>query len=282
MEPSRGLPTLTRTVETVYKGCMEGKQHRTPHPPWKIITTKQPLELLHIDLIGIVQTESIAEKKYVMVCVDDFTKFTWVESLREKSEAFKLFANLCKQIMTEKGMTIGRIVRVRSDHEKEFENQKFANFCESKGISHEFSAPKTPQQNGIVERKNRTLQEMARTMINAKELPHKLWAEAVNTTCTSQLRKFDSRSMEGIFVGNSRNGHAYRVFLKNANTITETVNVEVADQTEGPQVLDDEEEHVLLIREDGTVSTRMSTLTVMKEQQEKFHVHMKVHQKIQE
>ncbi|KAG9446379.1 hypothetical protein H6P81_012507 [Aristolochia fimbriata] len=82
----RGLPTLTGTVETVYKGCMEGKQHRTPHPPWKIITTKQPLKLLHIDLMGIVQTESIAGKKYVMVCVDDFTKFTWVESLSEKSK----------------------------------------------------------------------------------------------------------------------------------------------------------------------------------------------------
>ncbi|KAG9453128.1 hypothetical protein H6P81_006032 [Aristolochia fimbriata] len=85
------------------------------------------------------------------------------------------------QLMTEKGVTVGRVVQIRSDHEKEFENHDFANFCESKGISHEFSAPKTLQQNGIVEIKNRTLQEMARTMINTKELPHKLWAKAVNT-----------------------------------------------------------------------------------------------------
>ncbi|KAG9439560.1 hypothetical protein H6P81_019725 [Aristolochia fimbriata] len=232
----RGLPTLIGTVETVCKGCME------------------------------VQTESIAGKKYVMVCVDDFTRFTWVEFLREKSEAFKLFVNLCKQLMTEKGVTIGRVVRIRSDHGNEFENQDFANFCESKGISHEFSAPKTPQQNGIVERKNKTLQEMARTMINEKELPHKLWAKAVNTTCyvsnrvhlryltrktpyeldREQLRKFDSRSTKGIFVGYSRNSHAYRVFLKSASMVIETVNVEVADQNGGFQILDDEQVHVPL------------------------------------
>ncbi|KAG9460048.1 hypothetical protein H6P81_004556 [Aristolochia fimbriata] len=181
----RGLPTLTGTVKPMCKGCMEGKQHRTPHPALKSITTKQPLELLHIDLMGPVQTESIARKKYVMVCIDDFTRFTWVEFLREKSEAFKLFVNLCRQLMTEKGVTIGRIVRIRSDHGKEFENQNFANFCESKGILHEFSAPKTPQQNGIVERKNRTLQEMARTMINAKELPHKLWQKLLKQRAMS-------------------------------------------------------------------------------------------------
>ncbi|KAG9449455.1 hypothetical protein H6P81_009420 [Aristolochia fimbriata] len=303
----RGLPTLTGTVEPVCKGCMEGKQHRTPHTALKSITTKQQLELLHFDLMGPVQTESIAGKKYVMVCVDDFTRFTWVEFLREKSKTFKLFVNLCRRLMIEKGVTIGRIVRIRSDHGKEFENQDFANFCESKGILHEFSAPKTPQQYGIVERKNRTLQEMARTMINAKELPHKLWAEAVNTTCyvsnrvhlrylthktsyelwkgrkpkvhyfrefgsrchvlrdCEHLRKFDSRSTEGMFVGYSRNSHAYRVLLKNTNTVIETVNVEVADQTEGLQMSDDEQEHVLQNQKDGTGSTVTSTLTLDEE-----------------
>ncbi|KAG9444907.1 hypothetical protein H6P81_016247 [Aristolochia fimbriata] len=248
----RGLPALIGTVETVCKGCMEGKQHRDPHPALKIFTTKQPLELLHM-------AESIARKKYVMVCVDDFTRFTWVEFLREKSKAFKLFMNLCKQRMTKKGVTIGRIVRIRSDHGKEFENLDFANFCASKGISLEFSAPKTLQQNGNVERKNSTLQEMPRTMINGKELPHKLWAEAVNTACyvSNRLRKFHSRSMEGIFVGYSRNSHAYRVFLKNENIVIETVKV--ADQTESLQMSDDEQEHVPLIQKEGTVSTVIDT-----------------------
>ena len=76
-----------------------------------------------------------------------------------------------------------KIVRIRSDHGKEFENEDLSNFCEMKEMHHEYSAPLTPQQNGVVERKNRTLQEMARVLIHAKALPLHFWAEAVNTMC---------------------------------------------------------------------------------------------------
>lgn len=74
-------------------------------------------------------------------------------------------------------------MRIRSDHGKEFENNKFLDFCNSQGITHEFSAPITPQQNGIVERKNRTIQEMTRVMLHAKNISYHFWAEAVNTSC---------------------------------------------------------------------------------------------------
>ncbi|KAG9450314.1 hypothetical protein H6P81_010279 [Aristolochia fimbriata] len=183
--------------------------------------------------------------------------------------------------MSEKQTIIGKIVRIRSDHGREFENLEFAQFCNDQGITHEFSAPKTPQQNGVVEHKNRTLQEMARTMIHAKNLPHKLWAEAVHTAChivnrvylraktqttsyelwkgrsprihyfrefgapcyvlrdREYLSKFDSRSTEGIFVGYSRNSHAYRVYFKQANIVIESVNVRIDDQ-EGWLVNDDD------------------------------------------
>ncbi|KAG9457652.1 hypothetical protein H6P81_002160 [Aristolochia fimbriata] len=260
----RGLPTISSKTEIVCKGCMQGKQHRMPHSAIKLITTQRPLELLHIDLMGPVQTESIAGK-------------------REKLDTFKVFVSLCKRLMNDKNTVIGKIIRIRSDHGREFENSQFAQFCENKGISHEFSAPKTPQQNGVVERKNRTLQEMARAMINAKNLPHKLWVEAVNTACyisnrvhlrnlthktpyelwkgrkpkvhyfrefgstcyvlrdREQLGKFDSRSTEGIFVGYSRNSHAYRVYFRNNSTVIETVNVEIADQNENLPALEDEE-----------------------------------------
>ncbi|KAG9458830.1 hypothetical protein H6P81_003338 [Aristolochia fimbriata] len=87
----RGLPAISSKSETVSKGCMQGKQHRTPHSAVKLITTQRPLELLHIDLMGPVQTESIAGKRYVLVCVDDFSRFTWVEFIREKSDTFKVF-----------------------------------------------------------------------------------------------------------------------------------------------------------------------------------------------
>ncbi len=103
-----------------------------------------------MDLAGPTRTESLGGKRYFMVMVDDFSRYTWVSFLREKSKAFDEFKNLCIRLQTEKELTIKRI---RSDHGGEFENSKFANFCNECGIKHEFSAPKTPQQNGVVERK---------------------------------------------------------------------------------------------------------------------------------
>jgi len=81
-----------------------------------------------------------------------------------------------------------KILKVRSDHGGEFENEPFEAFCEKHGIIHEFSSPRTPQQNEVVERKNKTLQEMARTMIHENNLAKHFWAEAVNTTCYVQNR----------------------------------------------------------------------------------------------
>ena len=75
------------------------------------------------------------------------------------------------------------ISNFRSDHGGEFENHVLKEFCDSHGISHNFSSPRTPQQNGVVERKNRTLEEMSRTMLSEAKLPKYFWAEAVNTSC---------------------------------------------------------------------------------------------------
>ncbi|GAA0156042.1 hypothetical protein LIER_13626 [Lithospermum erythrorhizon] len=133
-----------------------------------------------MDLMGPVQVESIAEKKYIYVCVDDYSRYTWFKFLREKSDDFDVFKNLATHIQREKALPI---IRIRSDHGKEFENIKFDDYCKQEGIKHEFSAPITPQKNGIVERKNRTIQEMARVMLHSKKVPLKFSAEAVNTTC---------------------------------------------------------------------------------------------------
>ena len=82
------------------------------------------------------------------------------------------------------------ILRIRSDRCGEFNSQSFITYCEEHGIKHELSCPRTPQQNGIVERKNQTLQEIVRTMINEYGLPQYLWAEAVNTSCYISNRVF--------------------------------------------------------------------------------------------
>ena len=111
---------------------------------------------------------------------------------------------------------IGKIVRLRSDHGREFENSCFSDFCNAERIAHEFSAPITPQQNGIVERKNRTLQEMARVMLLAKDLPSHFWAEAVNTACHIHnrvtIRKGTSTTAYEIWRGRKPNVKYFHVF----------------------------------------------------------------------
>ena len=101
--------------------------------------------------------------------VDDFSRYTWVLFLAHKNDVFHDFSKLCRKIQNEKGFTISCI---RSDHGREFENVEFKSFCDKQGIEHTFSAPRTPQQNGVVERKNRTLQEMARTILHENNLPN--------------------------------------------------------------------------------------------------------------
>ncbi|GAA0153069.1 hypothetical protein LIER_11392 [Lithospermum erythrorhizon] len=125
--------------------CQVGKQTKVSHQLLQQVVTTRILELLHMDLMGPMQVESVGGKKYVYVCVDDYSRYTWVEFLRDKSDAFEVFQQLAAQLQREKDLTI---IRIRK-------------FCNREGIRHEFSAPITPQQNRIVERKNRTIQEMA-------------------------------------------------------------------------------------------------------------------------
>ena len=126
------------------------------------------MELLHVDLMGPTRIESLGSKRYIMDVVDDFSRYSWVEFLREKLETCEKMEKLCKRLQNEKGVLI---VKIRSDQRKEFENAKFETFCNENGIKKEFSTPKTPQQNGVVERKNRVIQEMARVMLLNKDIP---------------------------------------------------------------------------------------------------------------
>jgi len=147
--------------------CQLGKQTKTQHHATLTTTTARPLELLHVDLIGPTRKESLGGKKYNMVVVDDFTKFTWVILLQSKSEAPHHIELLCERVQNEKGLKVDWI---RSDHGKEFEDSQIESFCTSVGIALEFSTPITPQQNGFIERKNRVTQEMARAMLHNKDV----------------------------------------------------------------------------------------------------------------
>lgn len=126
------------------------------------------------------QVENLRGNRYVLVCVDDFSKYFCVHFIKEKSYPFFVFIDLCLQLQREKNLNI---VRIQSDHGRKFENRQFAEFCFAKGIHHELFTPITPQQNGVVEWKNRTLQEMARAMLHAHNTLDYFWAEALNTAC---------------------------------------------------------------------------------------------------
>ena len=107
-------------------------------------------------MFGSSRTTSLGSKSYAFVIVDYFSRYTLVLFLAHKNDVFHEFLKLCRKIQNEKGFTISCI---RSGHGKEFENAEFESFCDEHEIEHTFSAPRTPQQNGVVERKNRTLQK---------------------------------------------------------------------------------------------------------------------------
>ena len=164
-----------------------GKQVKSKHPSVTEVQTSRPLELLHIDLMGPTKVQSLGGKKYILVVVDDFTRYTWVLLLRDKAEAPEKVIHLCKKLHVEKGIVIDKI---RSDHGREFENTNLATFCNDQGTHQEFFSPKTLQRNGIVEQKNRVVQEVAHVMLHNKKLPKSFWGEAVNTACHTLNRVY--------------------------------------------------------------------------------------------
>ena len=152
----------------VCKACQLGKYTRTSFKPKNVVTTTRPLELLHIDLFGPTRSTSLGGKKYGLVIVHDYSRYTWVLFIAHKNEMFSTFLTLFKRLTNEKNTTINLI---RTDHGSEFDNIKFEEFCNENRTEHNFSAPRIPQQNGVVERKNQTLEEMAHTILYENNLP---------------------------------------------------------------------------------------------------------------
>ena len=175
-----GIPKLNKVSNATCGSCQFGKQTKAKHPSTQTSATSRPLELLHLDLMGPTRIESFRGKRYIMVIVNDFTRYTWVILLKSKSDAPEHIEALCTRLQNEKNMKIDQI---RSDRGKEFENSYMESFCTRSSISQEFSASITLQQNGVVERKNRVIQEIAKAMLHNKDVARNLWGEAINTAC---------------------------------------------------------------------------------------------------
>ncbi|MCO5604770.1 hypothetical protein L7F22_058940 [Adiantum nelumboides] len=130
-------------------------------------------------------TSSVSGLCYMLVLVDDFSRYTWVSFLRLKSEAFGSIRDWKAMVQKEKNLKVKSICSNRGG---EFLSENFARWCKSEGIRRQLTTPYTPYQNGVVERKNRTIMEMARAMLAHASLPRSYWTEACNTTVYIQNR----------------------------------------------------------------------------------------------
>ncbi|GJS53338.1 putative ribonuclease H-like domain-containing protein [Tanacetum coccineum] len=133
-----------------------------------------------MDLFGPTSVRSLNHKTYCLVITDDFSRFSWVFFLRTKDETSGILKDFIRQIENQLNQ---KVKTIRCDNGTEFKNKDVIEFCGSKGIKREYSNARTPQQNGVAERKNRTLIEAARTMLADSFLPNTFWAEAVSTAC---------------------------------------------------------------------------------------------------
>ena len=276
MDLIRGLPKLKNEKEIVCSSCRHGKMCAGSHPPITMVMTKAPGQLLHLDTVGPSRVQSFGGKWYVLVIVDDFSRYSWVFFMASKDEAFSHFRNLALRLSLDHP---GSLRAIRSDNGTEFKNCSFEHFCAEKGIDHQFSSPYVPQQNGVVERKNRTLVEMARTMLDEFQTPRKFWAEAISTACyvsnrvflrsklgktpfelrfehrpnvshfrvfgckcfvlkSGNLDKFEARSTDGIFLGYAAHSRGYRVLVLETNRIIETCEVTFDESSPGTSKCD--------------------------------------------
>jgi transposase InsO family protein len=163
------LKDVTFEKDKLCSACQAGKQVDNTHPKKSMMSKSKAFELLHMDLFGPITYTSIGGNKYRFVIMDDFTRYTWVFFLIDKTDVFVIFKTFIKRIHNEFETTIKK---VRNDNESEFKNIRVDDLCDEFGIRHQFSAKYTPQSNCLIERKNKTLINMARLLLSEYNVSH--------------------------------------------------------------------------------------------------------------
>ncbi len=228
-----------------------------------------PLELVHTDVCGPFRKRTPRGEEYLILSIDDFSRFVWLGHMKHKDEAFEKFKSFKALVENESGY---KIKSLRSDRGGEFISNDFFDFCEENGIRREFSTARTPQQNEVVERMNRTVQQMARAMldesgtlatfwgeaayvvvvilkktnvrVNNTQTPHELWyGESYSVkhfkifgrkcyikNTDEQLGKLEPRADEGILLGYSPHNKAYKCYNKRLGKIVDSIDVVVDEK----------------------------------------------------
>nr|GEW87455.1 hypothetical protein [Tanacetum cinerariifolium] len=259
-----GLPKLKFIKDHLCSSCELGKAKRKSFHTKITSSSKRRLQLLHMDLCGPMRVASINGKRYVLVIVDDYSRYTWTHFLRSKDETPEVLIDFLR--LVQRGLH-AQVRIVQNDKDTEFMKQTLHVYFSIEGILHQTSVARTPEQNGAVERQNQTLVEAARTMLSAAKIPLFFWAEAIATSCFTQnrslviprhektpyhiindrkppvkffyifgsicyivrdgenLNKMKEKGDACIFVGYSTQSRAYKVFNKRTRVIMETIHV---------------------------------------------------------
>ncbi|GJR42010.1 retrovirus-related pol polyprotein from transposon TNT 1-94 [Tanacetum coccineum] len=265
-----GLPKFKYGKDHLCSACERGKRKKASHPPKLVPSDHSKLELLHMDLCGPMRVASINGKRYILVIVDDYSRYTWVYFLRSKDETPEIIKKFIAQAQLNYK---AKVCKIRTDNGTEFKNTTLKAHYEKLGIMQQFSIARTPQQNGVVERRNRTLVEAARTMLIFSRLPEFLWAEAVATACFTQNRsiihtrynktpyellrgrkpniayfhvfgslcyptndrddlgKMKPKADIGVFIGYSETSTGFRIYNRRTKMIMETIHVKFDELT---------------------------------------------------
>ncbi|GJS18536.1 putative ribonuclease H-like domain-containing protein [Tanacetum coccineum] len=236
----RGLPTKRFENDQTCVACLKGKQHRASCKSKVLNLITKPLFMLHMDLFGLTFVSSLMNKKYCLVVTENYSRFTWVFFLKTKDEINEILKNFIKQI---ENLVDKKVKIIRSDNRTEFKNKVMDDFCSEKGIKREYIVARTPQQNGVAERRNKTLIEAARTMVLVvkphNKTPYELFrgfkpalsfmrpfrchVTILNTL--DSLGKFDGKSDEGFFVGYSLSSKAFRVYNTRTRRVEENLHI---------------------------------------------------------
>ena len=173
----KGLPQIDIRTDIVCAGCQYGKAHQLPYKESEH-RSKAPLELIHSDVFGPVKQISIQGMRYMVTFIDDFSRYVWVYFMKEKSETFTKFKEFKEKI---EGELNTKILCLRTDNGREYLSNEFTIYLKEHKIRRQLTCPNTPQQNGVAERKNRHLAETCRSMLHAKNVPGRFWAECIRT-----------------------------------------------------------------------------------------------------
>ncbi|GJY59317.1 retrovirus-related pol polyprotein from transposon TNT 1-94 [Tanacetum coccineum] len=199
-----GLPKLKYVKDQLCSSCEVSKAKRSSFKTKVVPSSKGRLNLLHMDLCGPMRVASINGKKCIPIIVDNYSRYTWTLFLRSKDETPEVLKDFLTVIQRN---LQALVISVRTDRGTKFLNKTLHVFFKEEGIEHQTSTPRTPEQNGVFERQNRTLVEAARMMLSASKLPLFFWAEAIATACYTQNRSIiiplhEKRHITSLMTGN--------------------------------------------------------------------------------